>query len=45
MTTTRDPSGIISQDVVLPATGSVRLAWTAPGGSVIYSRTVAVTVR
>jgi len=43
-TTTRDPSGIISQDVVLPGTGNVLLAWTAPGGAVIDSRTVAVTV-
>jgi hypothetical protein len=44
--TTRDPSGIINQDVVLPATGSVRLAWMPLSGSGLeYSRNVAVTVR
>jgi hypothetical protein len=43
--TTRDPSGIINQDVALPGSGSVRLAWSPPGGGAVeYSRTVAVTV-
>jgi hypothetical protein len=42
--TTRDPSGIVSENVPLPGSGDVRLAWTAPNGSTLYSRDVAVTV-
>jgi hypothetical protein len=44
--TTDNPSGILSVQVLLAASGNLRLAWTAPhGGATRYSRTVAVTVR
>jgi hypothetical protein len=45
-TTTRDPSGIITKDVVIPGTGAVRLEWKPSSvAAPIYSRTVAVTVQ
>jgi hypothetical protein len=43
--TTDNQSGIISAQVLLPASGNLRLAWTPPhGGATLHSRTVAVTV-
>jgi hypothetical protein len=42
---TANPSGVLSARVVLPGSGVVRLAWTAPGGEVAYSRGVGVTLR
>ncbi len=42
---TTNPSGILSDAVLLPGSGEVRLAWTPPdGGATLYSRVVAVTV-
>jgi len=43
--TTSDPSGFVTTHVKPPGSGLIRLAWRAPSGAVMYSRSVAVTVR
>lgn len=40
---TTDPAGALAVDVRPPGTGLLRIAWTAPGGVVRYSRTAPVT--
>ena len=39
---TRDPTGVLQARVSPPGSGSLRIAWTAPAGQVLYSREVAV---
>jgi hypothetical protein len=43
--TTRDPSGFLTANVTPPGSGLLRLAWRSARGAVMYSRSVAVTVR
>jgi hypothetical protein len=43
--TTADPSGFLTAQVLLPGSGAVRIAWTAPGGQVFHSRAVGVRSR
>ncbi|HWF54895.1 MAG TPA: hypothetical protein VG223_09725 [Solirubrobacteraceae bacterium] len=40
-----DPEGYFDALVRFPASGTVRLAWSYPGGPEVYSRTVSVVVR
>lgn len=42
---TDDPNGFLTARVPLPGSGALRIAWTAPGGSVIHSRAVEVLSR
>src|SRR5581483_1180981 len=42
---TSDPSGILQTRVAVPGSGVVRVGWSAPGGTVEYSRNMIVTVR
>jgi len=37
-----DPKGFLTTHVSLPSAGGLRLAWTAPGGTVLYGRTAQV---
>jgi hypothetical protein len=39
------PGAFISAHVTIPGTGAVRIAWPGPGGGVLHSRAVGVTVR
>jgi hypothetical protein len=41
--TTRNPTGFLQVQVTLPGSGAVRLAWRAPSGAVLYSRSAGVT--
>jgi hypothetical protein len=43
--TLTDPHGYLDTRMVMPGSGSVRLAWRYPHGPEIYSRTVSITVR
>ena len=43
-TSTTNPYGFISANVVLPGTGAVRLQWTSAGGQVFDSRPAGVRV-
>jgi hypothetical protein len=43
--TTSDPSGFLTTHVKPPGSGLIRVAWRPPRGAVMYSRSVAVTVR
>jgi hypothetical protein len=46
-----NPRGYIDVQLAVPATGSIRLAWSYPasdqllGSGTVYSRTVSVTVK
>ena len=40
---TTDPGGALTAQVRPPGTGLLRIAWTAPGGAVRYSRAAPVT--
>jgi hypothetical protein len=42
--TPSDVAGYFDVTMTFPASGSVRLAWSYPGGPTVYSRTVTVTV-
>lgn len=39
-----NPRGYFDQHVVFPSSGSVRLAWTYPGGSTVHSRVQQITL-
>lgn len=41
--TSSDPEGFITTTVSLPSAGGLRLAWTGPGNTTLYSRTAAVS--
>jgi hypothetical protein len=40
---TSSPEGFIYNHVSIPSAGQVRLGWLDPGGSVVYSRPVAIS--
>jgi hypothetical protein len=39
---TRNPQGFLVAHITFPAAGTARLAWTAPSGAVLYSRTTPI---
>jgi hypothetical protein len=41
---THSPNGVLVVHMTVPAPGTVRIGWRAPGGSIYYSRGVKVRV-
>jgi len=40
--TTSNPSGILTAQLQVPGSGTIRIAWASPGGQVLYSRAVGI---